>query len=58
MIKVLFSPIITEKSMSKVGDGIYTFKVALNANKVQIAQAISNLYKVKVEKVNVIKVKP
>ncbi len=57
MIQILISPMITEKTMSKVADGVYTFKVNQKANKIQIAQAIKDLYKVKVEKVNVVKVK-
>ena len=35
----------------------YTFKVAKNANKVEIAQAVETLFGVKVAKVNTISVK-
>lgn len=53
MSEVLIAPIITEKAISKISEGRYTFKVASKTNKVIIAKAIANLYKVKVVKVNV-----
>lgn len=54
MNEVLTAPVITEKAMSKIADGRYTFKVALKVNKVQVAQAVADLYKVQVIKVNMI----
>lgn len=54
MTEVLLAPIITEKAIRKIESGRYTFKVATYANKVQIARAITDLYKVEVTKVNVI----
>ncbi|MFA6493058.1 MAG: 50S ribosomal protein L23 [Patescibacteria group bacterium] len=58
MSEILIAPIITEKAVSKVDQGSYVFKVSRKANKIQIANAITDLYKVKVEKVNVINKKP
>ena len=46
---VIIAPIITEKSMMGIADKKYTFKVAKDANKVLIAEAVENLFKVKVE---------
>ncbi|KKQ18196.1 MAG: 50S ribosomal protein L23 [Berkelbacteria bacterium GW2011_GWA1_36_9] len=54
MVEVLIAPLITEKAIGKIESGAYTFKVATRANKIQIAQAIADLYKVNVVKVNVI----
>ena len=55
--EVIVKPIITEKSSSSVAEGKYTFKVAKKATKVQIANAVENLFNVKVLNVNTITVK-
>ncbi|MBL7022170.1 50S ribosomal protein L23 [Patescibacteria group bacterium] len=47
-------PIITEKATYLAAENKYIFEVALNANKIEVAKAISKLYNVDVEKVNVI----
>ena len=49
---VIIKPIITEKSMAGVADKKYTFQVAKNANKIEIAQAVEELFNVKVASVN------
>ncbi len=54
---VIIAPIITEKSMAGIADKKYTFKVAKDANKVLIAEAVENLFKVQVAKVNTISVR-
>ena len=51
---VIIAPIITEKSMAGIADKKYTFKVAKDANKILIAEAVENLFKVEVAKVNTI----
>ena len=54
----IIAPIITEKSMSGIADKKYTFKVAKNAGKVEIANAIEEVFSgVKVQKVNTINVR-
>ena len=53
---IIIAPIITEKSMSAIADKKYTFKVAPDANKVEIADAIEKLFKVEVLKVNTMNV--
>ena len=54
---VIIAPIITEKSMTGIADKKYTFKVASDANKELIAEAVENLFKVKVAKVNTVSVR-
>lgn len=54
---VIIAPIITEKSMAGIADKKYTFKVAKNANKELIAEAVENLFKVNVDKVNTVNVR-
>ena len=51
---IIIAPVITEKSMSGIADKKYTFKVAKDANKYQIADAVKELFKVDVAKVNTI----
>ena len=54
---IVIAPIITEKSMSVIADKKYTFKVAPDANKVEIAAAVEELFKVEVAKVNTMNVR-
>ena len=54
---IIIAPVITEKSMAGIADKKYTFKVAKNAGKVEIANAIEEVFSgVKVAKVNTINV--
>lgn len=48
MKQVIIKPIITEKSLSLAAKGWYTFGVAIASNKVHIAHAITDMYKVTV----------
>ena len=48
-------PIISEKATDLAGLDKYVFLVEPNANKTQIKSAIEGIYKVNVEKVNVIR---
>ena len=54
---IILAPVITEKSMSEISDKKYTFKVARDANKIEIADAVEKLFKVDVAKVNTINVR-
>ena len=54
---IILKPIITEKSSSDMQEGKYTFKVAKNATKIQIKNAVEKLFEVKVISVNTIIVK-
>ena len=53
---IIIKPIITEQSMMGVAFKKYTFKVASDANKIDIAKAVEELFDVKVAKVNTINV--
>ena len=55
--EIIIKPIVSEKSSSDVAEGKYTFKVAKNATKIQIASAVQSLFEVKVKAVNTISVK-
>jgi large subunit ribosomal protein L23 len=54
--EVLLAPVVSEKSYSLITDGKYTFKVHQDAHKTQIRQAVEQLFDVKVERVNIVKV--
>lgn len=51
---IILRPIITENSMDGIADRKYTFEVAKDANKIEIAKAVEELFEVKVAKVNTI----
>ena len=53
---IILRPIITEASMSGIANKKYTFKVANDANKIEIAKAVEELFGVKVKKVNTMNV--
>lgn len=56
MVDILKKPVITEKSEKLIEENnIYTFEVNPKATKVDIKNAIEEMYDVKVEKVNTIK---
>ena len=58
MKDVIKAPIITEKTASITADGKkVVLKVANNANKVQIRQAVENAFNVKVTNVNTVSVR-
>ncbi len=54
---IIIAPVITEKSMTGIADKKYTFKVAKDANKLEIADAVEKLFKVTVAKVNTVSVR-
>jgi large subunit ribosomal protein L23 len=49
---VILRPIVSEKSYSLIDENTYTFVVHPDANKVQIRQAVEEIWGVKVVKVN------
>jgi large subunit ribosomal protein L23 len=55
--EVLLAPVVSEKSYSLITDRKYTFKVHKDAHKTQVRQAVEQLFDVKVERVNISKVK-
>ena len=56
--EVIIRPVITEHSYDMMEKNTYTFEVAKTSNKVEIAQAITAIFNVKVTKVNTLNVKP
>lgn len=55
--EIIIRPIISEHSYDQMEDNKYTFEVAKNANKIEIAKAIEEIFDVKVTKVNTLNVK-
>ncbi len=55
--EIIVRPLLTEKSYSGIQNKTYTFVVNKNANKIQIAKAVEEMFKVEVKKVNTIMVK-
>ena len=49
---IIKRPIITEQSMSETESKKYTFEVAKDANKIEIAKAVEEIFGVKVDTVN------
>ena len=49
---ILKRPVITEKAMDLTADGVYTFEVAMDSNKIEIRNAVETAFNVKVAKVN------
>lgn len=54
--KVVISPIMTEKSHAMSDKGKYLFKISSKATKKNIKGAIEEMYKVNVDKINVLTV--
>ncbi len=54
---IILAPVITEKAVSMLPEKKYTFRVANNANKIEIAKAVEEIFGVKVAKVNTISMK-
>ena len=52
---IIIKPIITEQSMEATEEKKYVFQVANDANKIEIKKAIEEIFDVKVEKVNTIR---
>ena len=55
---IIVRPVITEKSMAGIQDKKYTFEVAKDANKIEIAKAVEEAFPgTKVAKVNTMNVR-
>ena len=52
---IVIKPIITEQSMEDADEKKYVFEVAKDANKVEIAKAVEEIFGVKVAKVNTLR---
>ena len=49
---VILRPVVSEKSYALLDNGVYTFIVAGEANKIEIRQAVESIFNVRVTKVN------
>jgi large subunit ribosomal protein L23 len=56
--QVLIAPVVSEKSYSLIENNKYSFRVHPKAHKLQVRQAVEELFGVKVEGVNIVKVQP
>ena len=54
---VIIKPVISEKSMDDAANKKYTFKVAVDANKTEVKNAVEEIFDVEVKKVNIMNVK-
>lgn len=54
---IIIAPVITEKSMTNRGNNVYTFKVANDATKTEIKEAVEAAFKVSVKNVNTLNTK-
>ena len=55
--QILLSPVVSEKSYSGIAEGRYTFKVHPDAHRMQVRQAVEDLFDVHVERVNIVTVR-
>jgi large subunit ribosomal protein L23 len=55
--EIIKRPLLSEKSYAKISEKVYTFVVDPKATKVDIRNAVEEIFKVEVEKVNTINVK-
>ena len=53
---VILKPVISEKSMDAAQVKKYTFKVAVDANKTEVKNAVEEIFDVEVAKVNIMNV--
>ena len=53
---VIIKPVISERSMEDAQNKKYTFKVAVDANKTEVKQAVEEIFDVEVKKVNIMNV--
>lgn len=54
---IIKKPLLSEKSYAKIHDKVYTFVVDKNATKIDVRNAVEEIFNVQVEKVNTIMVK-
>ncbi len=52
--RVIVRPRVTEKATISAENNVYVFDVVIDANKIQIKEAIKHLYKVEPVKVNIV----
>ena len=55
---IIKRPVITERYADLMSEDKYTFDVDVRANKTQVKHAVEEIFDVKVDKVNIMNVKP
>ena len=55
---IIKRPVITERSADLMSEDKYTFDVDVRANKTQVKHAVEEIFDVKVDKVNIMNIKP
>jgi large subunit ribosomal protein L23 len=56
--QVLLAPVVSEKSYELIEQRKYSFRVHPDAHKTQVRQAVEELFDVRVQAVNIVKVQP
>jgi large subunit ribosomal protein L23 len=56
--EILLAPVVSEKSYNQIDENRYTFKVHKDAHRLQVRQAVEELFGVHVLSVNMAKVPP
>jgi large subunit ribosomal protein L23 len=56
--QVLLAPVVSEKSYELIEQRKYAFRVHPDAHKTQVRQAVEELFDVRVQGVNIVKVQP
>jgi large subunit ribosomal protein L23 len=56
--QVLLAPVVSEKSYELIEQRKYAFRVHPDAHKTQVRQAVEELFDVRVQAVNILKVQP
>ena len=54
--EIIIKPVVTEKSVDLMQENKYCFKVAKDANKIEIKNAIEEIFKVSVVNVNTVNI--
>ena len=54
---IIRKPVLSEKSYSEIANKKYVFEVAVDANKIEIKEAVEKAFGVTVEKVNTVNVR-
>lgn len=55
--RILVKPLVSEKGYRQMSLGQYAFKVSTKANKISVRKAVETVYDVKVDRVNIVKMR-
>ena len=54
---VIIKPVISERSMDDAQSRKYTFKVALEANKTEVKNALEEIFEIEIDRVNIMNIR-